>query len=120
MPSKLTRQPKDNEMPDFKSEAEEAEWYATPAGRRQTRREFERALKNGTIQRNPHGIPVKQTDPAILEQLMEQAKAKATRLIGIRLSIADIERAQAIGHERGIGYQTVLKEVIHKGLKKAG
>ena len=32
-------------MPDLKSEAEEAAWYATPEGRRQTQREFERARK---------------------------------------------------------------------------
>jgi predicted DNA binding CopG/RHH family protein len=51
---------------------------------------------------------------------MEQAKERATRAISIRLSVADIERAQAIATQQGIGYQTVLKKVIHNGLKKAG
>ena len=32
----------------LKSEAEEADWYATPRGREQTRREFERALRDGS------------------------------------------------------------------------
>jgi hypothetical protein len=37
----------------FKSEGEEAGWYATPEGRRQTQREFARALRAGTLSRSP-------------------------------------------------------------------
>lgn len=48
---------------------------------------------------------------------MEQAKAKATRAISIRLPIADIERAQAIATKRGVADQTVLKQAIRAGLK---
>ena len=33
--------------------------------------------------------------------------------------IADIERASAIAERRGVGYQTVLKELIKAGLSKA-
>lgn len=80
-------------MPEFRSEADEADWYATPEGRRYARRQFEKALKDGTIQRNAHGMQVKRTDPAILQELLEQAKAKATRLIGIRVPLLDLERA---------------------------
>ena len=119
MPRKLTPRP-EPAMPKFKTEAEEADWYATPEGRRHTRRQFEKALRDGTIQRNPGGLPVKRTDPAILEELMLQAKAKATRLIAIRVPVLDLERAEAIAHQRGVGYQAVLKEAIREGLKKAG
>jgi len=38
-------------------------------------------------------------------QLMEQAKQKATRSISIRVPIADLEQAQRIAEETGIGYQ---------------
>jgi hypothetical protein len=99
-----------------KSEAEEAAWYTTPEGRRQTRREFERAIKSGTALRSD-GSKIPRTDAKVLTELMELAKATATRAISIRVPIADIERAQKIAAKRGIGYQTVLKQAIRAGLK---
>jgi predicted DNA binding CopG/RHH family protein len=106
-------------IPEFKTETEEADWYATPEGRRHTRREFEKALRDGTVRYAP-GEKVQRTDPAILQQLMEQAKAKATRLIAIRVPVVDLERAHTIAEQRGVGYQAVLKEAIREGLNKAG
>jgi hypothetical protein len=103
----------------FKSEAEEADWYATPPGRRQTQREFARALQDGTLIRSG-GSKLVKTDLKVLEQLMEQAKRNATRAISIRLPIADLERAQRIAEKNGVGYQTVLKQAIREGLKRAG
>jgi predicted DNA binding CopG/RHH family protein len=111
MPGKSTKVPK------FKSEAEEAEWYATPEGRRQTQREFARALRTGTLSRSPR-LKAARTDPRILEQLMEQAKESATRAISLRVPIADLERAKQIAEKTGVGYQTVLKQAIHEGLRK--
>lgn len=101
------------------SEPEEADWHASAGGRRQTQREFERALKAGVLVRSP-GARVSRTDPNILEALLEQARASATRPVSIRLPIADIELAKSIGTKRGIGYQTVIKEAIRYGLKRAG
>jgi predicted DNA binding CopG/RHH family protein len=103
---------------EIKSEAEEAAWYATPQGRQQTRREFERALRSGTALRS-EGSKIPRTDAKALAELMELAKANATRAISIRLPIADIERARRIAAKQGIGYQTVLKQAIRVGLKKA-
>ena len=106
-------------VPRFKSDAEEAAWYATPEGRRQTQREFARALRAGTLGRSP-GLKAAKTDPKILEQLIEQAKERATRAISLRIPIADLERARRIAEETRVGYQTVLKQAIREGLKKAG
>jgi len=106
-------------VPRFKSEAEEAGWHATPEGRRQTQREFVRALRAGTL-RQSSGLKVAKADPKTLEQLMEQAKESATRAISIRIPIADLERAKRIADQTGVGYQTVLKRAIREGLKKAG
>jgi predicted DNA binding CopG/RHH family protein len=78
----------------LKANAEEADWYATPQGRRQTLREFTR--------------------------LLEEAKSNATRSISIRLPIADLEQARQIAEKTGVGYQTVLKQAIRDGLKRAG
>ena len=97
----------------------EDDWYASPEGRRQTQREFERALKNGTLIRSS-GSRIPRTNPDVFETLLKQAKANATRPVSLRLSIADIELARSIASKRGIGYQTVLKQAIRKGLKRTG
>jgi predicted DNA binding CopG/RHH family protein len=103
----------------FKSDSEEADWYATSEGRRQTEREFARALRDGSLSRSA-GMKIAKTDPKILERLMQQAKESATRAISIRIPIADLERAKQIAEQTGVGYQTVLKQAIRAGLKKAG
>ena len=54
------------------------------------------------------------TNPNVLKSLLEQAKARATR------PVADIELAKNIADKRGTGYQTVIKEALHYGLKRAG
>ena len=107
------------DVPKFKSDAEEADWYATPQGRRQTLREFARALKDRNVIRSA-GSKVSKTDSRALHQLMEQAKQNATRAISIRVPIADLEQAQRIAEKTGVGYQTVLKQAIREGLKRAG
>jgi hypothetical protein len=102
-----------------KYEMEEPDWYASTEGRRQTQREFERALKKGTVIRSA-GSHIPRTSPKVFEKLLEQAKINATRPVSLRLSIADIEIAKTIASKRGIGYQTVLKQAIRNGLKRVG
>lgn len=99
------------------TEAAEAAWYTSPEGRRQTQREFERALKRGTVLRSA-GARIPLSDAKVLAELVEQAKAKATKAISIRVPVADIERAQEIADKQGVGYQTVLKQAIREGLRK--
>src|SRR5271165_946396 len=84
---------KSTSVPRFTSEAEEAGWYATTQGRRQTQREFVRALREGSLTRSS-GLKAAKTDRKALEQLMEQAKESATRAISIRIPIADLERVR--------------------------
>jgi len=107
------------DVPKSKPGAEAVEWYATPQGRRQTQREFARALKDGTLICSA-GSKIAKTDPKVLRQLMEQAKQNATRAISIRVPIADLEQAQRIAEKTGVGYQAVLKQAIREGLKRAG
>lgn len=104
--------PRRSAEPKFKTEGEEAAWYATPAGRKQTQREYERALRAGAV--------IRSEDQTALAALMEQAKASATRAVSLRIPIADLERAKSIAEKQGIGYQTVLKQAIRAGLQKAG
>jgi hypothetical protein len=100
----------------LKAEGEEA-WYASDEGRRATQREFERALKRGAVLRS-EGAAIRLTDAKVLTELVEQARAKATRAISIRLPVADLDHAQKIAAKEGIGYQTVLKRAIRAGLRK--
>ena len=110
---------KSTDVPRSRSEAREADWYQTPEGRRQTEREFARALKEGTLIRSA-GSKITRTDQKAIEALVEQAKRNATRPISIRVPIADLERAQRIAAATGVGYQTVLKKAIRQGLKRTG
>ncbi len=57
---------------------------APPAGRCQTGREFERALKRGTAIRS-EGSAIALTDPALLAELA--AEAKVTKAISIRAGL---------------------------------
>ena len=110
---------KSTDVMKLKANAGEADWYATPQGRRQTQREFARALKDGTLSGST-GSKIAKSDPKILQQLMEEARRNATRSISIRVPIADLEQAQQIAEKTGVGYQTVLKQAIREGLKRAG
>ena len=102
---------------ELESAAAEAAWYASQEGRRHTQREFERALKRGTILRS-EGSTIPVTHAKVLAELVEKAKANVTKAISIRLPVADLDRAQQIAAKEGIGYQTVLKRAIQAGLKK--
>src|SRR5213593_4553859 len=114
MPQRGTSMPrKSTDAAKLKANAEEADWYATPQGRRQTMREFARALKDGTLIGST-GSKIAKSDPNVLKQLMEEAKRNATRSISIRVPIADLERAQLIAKKTGVGYQTVLKRAIRQ------
>jgi predicted DNA binding CopG/RHH family protein len=36
----------------------------------------------------------------------------------VRLPLTDIERARKLGKKRGVGYQTVIKALLHEALKR--
>jgi hypothetical protein len=110
---------KSTKIAESKTKVEEVDWYASPQGRRQTQREFERALKDGRLVRSS-GSRIPRTNPEVIRTLLQQAAANATRPVSIRLSVADIELAKSIASKRGTGYQAVLKEAIRQGLRQAG
>ena len=117
MPRKSIR--KSTKARAFASDADEADWYTTPEGRRQTQREFAKALRTGMIERSP-GVKAAKSDPKLLEQLVDQAKERATRAISLRVPIADLERAKQLAKKTGVGYQSVLKSAIREGLRRSG
>jgi predicted DNA binding CopG/RHH family protein len=90
------------EMPKFKNEDEEADWWASPDGR-------------AYIKRKSAGV--KQTKLAG-SSLVGALNKKTSVQIAIRLPEADIRQARKIADRKGIGYQTLLKMFVREGLQR--
>jgi hypothetical protein len=91
--------------------------FRGPEGRRQTKREFEPAIKRGALLQSA-GSAILLTKAKVLAELAAKAKARATKAISIRLPVADLEWAQQIAAEEAIGCQAVFKRAIRAGFKK--
>jgi predicted DNA binding CopG/RHH family protein len=79
----------------------------------------DQAKSEGRAVRFKNGMHIKPTDPAVLQELMDRVKAKQTQAVSIRIPLADLDAAKKIAEKIGIGYQTVFKDIIHEGLKRA-
>lgn len=92
------------EVPKFKSESEEADWWASAAGRDHVKRKSRAALAKGL---KPGG-----------SSLVARLNKKRSTQIAIRLADEEIEEARKIAGRKGIGYQTLLKMLVHEGLQR--
>jgi len=90
------------EMPRFRNESAEADWWASPAGR-----EF-------VIQRS-RGVRAASGKVRGLK-LVENLKKRASVQIALRLPESDLAQARKIAERKGIGYQTLLKMLVREGL----
>ncbi len=75
------------------------------------------AKRTGKVIRYKKGLDIKPTDPAVLQEFMERVKARQTQAVSLRIPVSDIEAAKKIAEQKGLGYQTVLKGIISKGLR---
>ena len=77
------------DMPEFRSEAEEAAWW------------------------DRH-------QDLIADLLLKYGRRGAvpTKNVSVRLPVSDIERARKLAEKRGVGYQTVIKALLHEALKR--
>jgi len=91
-----------HEMPRFKSESEEANWWASRAGRAYVRQKSAEAKSRG--------IEIKGSS------LVRKLNKKSSVQIAIRLPAADLAQARKIAERKGIGYQTLVKILVHEGL----
>ena len=87
-------------IPKFRSESEEADWWASPEGR-----EFVKRKAGALI--TPEG-----------SRLVSQLNRPPSVQIALRLPEADVTRAREVAERKGIGYQTLLKMLIHEGLRR--
>lgn len=99
-------------QPPFKTEAQEAEWWAKNQDLIADR--FEQAKANGKL--------CKGSVARIARERASQTGASPT--ITIRLAEDDLARARSLAEEKGLRYQTYLKMLLHQALnaeeKRAG
>ena len=78
-------------LPKFRNEREEAEWWDRNAGRI-----TEFAVKHGLVGKQP---------------------ARGTgRAISLRVPERDLARARKLAEQKGLGYQTYIKMLLHEAL----
>jgi len=77
------------DTPRFRSEAQEAEWWD-------------------------------QHQELIADLLVKHGRRGAvpTKNIAVRLPVTDLARARKIAERRGVGYQVVIKTLLHEALKR--
>ena len=92
------------QMPRFKTGSEEADWWASKAGRAYVKQKSAEAQSKGT---NTGG-----------SKLVAMLNKKSSVQIAIRLPEADLAQARKIAGRKGIGYQTLLKMLVHEGLAR--
>jgi predicted DNA binding CopG/RHH family protein len=86
-------------VPRFASEAEDAEWH------QRNRRALESAMERRIL------------EGSTLTLQAAAARAK-TRPVTLRLAATDIDTARAMAAQKGIGYQTYVKMLLHEALRR--
>jgi len=92
------------ELPTFVDEEEEAIWWASRQGR-----EF---LKQRSAGPQKKGSAPKES------RLVGQLDRTPSVQIALRLPEPDVARARELATRKGIGYQTLLKMLVHEGLRR--
>ena len=92
------------QMPKFQSENEEADWWASPAGRAYVKQKSTETQSK--------------KNKAVGSSLVATLNKKNSVQIAIRLPGADLAQARKIAERKGIGYQTLLKMLVREGLMR--
>jgi len=86
-------------IPRFASEAEDAKWH------QRNRRSLERAAEGRILE----GSTL---------TLQEAAARAKTRPVTLRLAATDIDMARTMAAQKGVGYQTYVKMLLHEALRR--
>jgi hypothetical protein len=97
-------QRKMSEMPKFINESAEADWWAGPAGKKYVKAKSAAAQAEGTKVRG--------------SSLIARMNRKSSVQIAIRLPATDLAQARKLAERKGLGYQTLLKMLVHEGLAR--
>jgi hypothetical protein len=90
-------------IPKFKTEAEEADWWYANRNK----------VKWGKPMKRADGSPM-----SVEEVIADYRKRTAAKAISIRLPEADIAAMKKRAERKGIGYQTLLRMVVHEYLER--
>lgn len=90
-------------LPTFSSEDDEANWWASNEGRNFLKQQHSTA----TDPKKRRGSP-----------LVAKLNRANTVQIALRLAEPDLAKAREIADRKGIGYQTLLKMLVHEGLQR--
>ena len=90
------------DMPKFLNEGEEADWWASRQGREFVKRKSAEPEKK----------------PAKGSRLVGRLNRAVSVQIALRLPGPDVEKARELATRKGIGYQTLLKMLVHEGLRR--
>lgn len=91
-------------MPVFKSESEEADWWASAEGRQFIK---QKSAEAASKRKDYEGSP-----------LITRLSKKSSVQIALRLPETDLAQARRLATRKGIGYQTLLKMLLHEGLQR--
>ena len=89
-------------LPRFKSEAEEADWW--DAHPEVILNAVERAYGKKALERFFAEGPAPKRPP--------------TKTVTIRLPVEDVARARRLAAQKGLGYQTLVKTLLHEALRR--
>ena len=89
-------------IPKFRNEDEEAKWWAGADGR-----EFLKRQSAAGTAKKRRGSP-----------LVSGLSRASSVQIALRLPAPDLAKARKIAGHKGIGYQTLLKMLVHEGLRR--
>ena len=95
---------KQSEIPKFKNGSEEADWWSGAAGKAWIKQRSAAAKSQGTKLRG--------------SSLLAKMNRKSTVQIAIRLQESDLAQARKLAELKGLGYQTLLKMLVHEGLAR--
>ena len=95
---------KETTIPVFKTESEEADWWSSRAGRAFVKKN---SAASAAEQKRPKGSP-----------LVSSLNKSSSVQIALRLPETDLAVARKIATRKGIGYQTLLKMLVHEGLER--
>ena len=93
-----------SEIPKFINESDEADWWASRTGREYVKKRAAAAQSAGS---KPRG-----------SSLIAGMNRKSSVQIAIRLPQADLAQARELAERKGLGYQTLLKMLVHEGLAR--
>ena len=89
-------------IPKFANEREEAKWWTSAAGR-----QFLKEQSARTKEASARGSKL----------VAKLGRANSVQ-IALRLPSPDLAKARQIAERKGIGYQTLLKMIVHEGLDR--